>query len=293
MYTPQDIVWVKNVLRQKGRLWAYDKETCDRDFLLHWSSKMRGSAETPKVGDIILLFQRPEKVNGRNNKTVYLTHLVTPVSPDIEEDPLSPKHKWARKVKLIAKASPLSAIPNPGFLNFFLPNRGLTNPIQNVTNNIGLAPSQLQNLIGNYFSNFLCKEISFKNSSEDLSDLNQDISGREGARIKSHIIQESIARDRMLIEKAKKRAYEIGNGRIECECCAFDFLTAYGDIGDRYIECHHKIHLRAGERITNLDDLALVCANCHRMLHRMPGAGSEKDIKELKNRLNFKLLYFK
>ena len=36
------------------------------------------------------------------------------------------------------------------------------------------------------------------------------------------------------------------------------------------MECHHKIPLYEieGESITTIDDLALVCANCHRMLHR-------------------------
>jgi 5-methylcytosine-specific restriction protein A len=36
------------------------------------------------------------------------------------------------------------------------------------------------------------------------------------------------------------------------------------------IECQHTkpVHtLRAGQR-TKLDDLALVCSNCHRMIHR-------------------------
>jgi 5-methylcytosine-specific restriction protein A len=27
---------------------------------------------------------------------------------------------------------------------------------------------------------------------------------------------------------------------------------------------------QTGERVTTLDDLAVVCANCHRMLHKRP-----------------------
>ncbi|WP_308114324.1 HNH endonuclease [Streptomyces brasiliscabiei] len=35
------------------------------------------------------------------------------------------------------------------------------------------------------------------------------------------------------------------------------------------MECHHVIPLHeAGEGQTKLIDLALVCANCHRMIHR-------------------------
>ena len=57
---------------------------------------------------------------------------------------------------------------------------------------------------------------------------------------------------------------------LSCECCEFNFLKAYGELGRGYIECHHRtpLHTLAEETETNLDDLALVCANCHRMLHR-------------------------
>ena len=58
-------------------------------------------------------------------------------------------------------------------------------------------------------------------------------------------------------------------GRLACEVCSFDFRDRYGDLGEGYIECHHIVPLHAlGERPTTLDELALVCANCHRMLHR-------------------------
>jgi 5-methylcytosine-specific restriction protein A len=59
-------------------------------------------------------------------------------------------------------------------------------------------------------------------------------------------------------------------GRLACEVCSFDFKQHYGDLGEGFIECHHTQPLSfstAGEK-TRLTDLALVCANCHRMLHR-------------------------
>ncbi|MFD4541336.1 HNH endonuclease [Streptomyces bauhiniae] len=58
-------------------------------------------------------------------------------------------------------------------------------------------------------------------------------------------------------------------GRLACEACGFDFQEVYGDRGDGYIECHHVVPLHeAGESRTKLSDLALICANCHRMIHR-------------------------
>ncbi|MER7826350.1 HNH endonuclease [Streptomyces sp. NPDC096097] len=57
--------------------------------------------------------------------------------------------------------------------------------------------------------------------------------------------------------------------RLVCEACGFDFEQVYGDRGAGYIECHHVVPLHeAGEGRTRLSDLALICANCHRMIHR-------------------------
>ncbi|MFD7066637.1 HNH endonuclease [Streptomyces sp. NPDC059913] len=57
--------------------------------------------------------------------------------------------------------------------------------------------------------------------------------------------------------------------RLACEACGFDFEHVYGDRGSGYIECHHVVPLHeAGEGRTKLSDLALICANCHRMIHR-------------------------
>ncbi|MEV6953963.1 HNH endonuclease [Streptomyces sp. NPDC051183] len=54
-----------------------------------------------------------------------------------------------------------------------------------------------------------------------------------------------------------------------CSVCAFDFSRTYGPLGEDYIEVHHVLPLHiAGPRDTRLSDLALLCANCHRMCHR-------------------------
>ncbi|KES07107.1 HNH endonuclease [Streptomyces toyocaensis] len=56
---------------------------------------------------------------------------------------------------------------------------------------------------------------------------------------------------------------------LRCEVCTFDFARTYGELGDGYIEVHHVTPLHvAGARETRLDDLACLCANCHRMCHR-------------------------
>lgn len=66
----------------------------------------------------------------------------------------------------------------------------------------------------------------------------------------------------------KKRTVMEAVGRLECEACDFDFFATYGERGREFAECHHKLPLSDGTRTTYLRDLAIVCANCHRMLHR-------------------------
>lgn len=75
-------------------------------------------------------------------------------------------------------------------------------------------------------------------------------------------------RSRKVIER-KKRAVLKAGGRLICEACGFDFEATYGPRGTRFIECHHLLPLSLSEpgRTTKPKDLALLCANCHRMIH--------------------------
>ena len=76
-------------------------------------------------------------------------------------------------------------------------------------------------------------------------------------------------RNPRLIEAAKRRASQ-RNPELPCEVCGFSFLEAYGTAGADYIEAHHTLpvsQLRK-EASTRVEDIVLVCSNCHRMLHR-------------------------
>ena len=84
----------------------------------------------------------------------------------------------------------------------------------------------------------------------------------------------------------RKDAIEIHG--LECVACGFNFEGFYGDWGKGFIEVHHiqPLSENKGEEIeTNPEkDLAVLCANCHRMIHR------KKDItlsiQELKEKIN-------
>jgi len=75
-------------------------------------------------------------------------------------------------------------------------------------------------------------------------------------------------RNPRLVEEKKRKVLK-ETGRLECEVCGFDFLRKYGPRGRGYIECHHirPLYTLKPNSKTGLNDLALVCANCHRMLH--------------------------
>ncbi|MEU0286213.1 HNH endonuclease [Streptomyces sp. NPDC006147] len=71
------------------------------------------------------------------------------------------------------------------------------------------------------------------------------------------------------LRKRKIDAVLCQGRQLACEACGFDFEATYGPRGAGYIECHHVVPLHeAGEGRTRLSDLALICANCHRMIHR-------------------------
>lgn len=72
------------------------------------------------------------------------------------------------------------------------------------------------------------------------------------------------------INKTKKERYYKKHGKLDCEVCGFDFYETYNELGKGFIECHHRkpLYEIQEETDTSLDDLALVCSNCHRMLHR-------------------------
>lgn len=95
-------------------------------------------------------------------------------------------------------------------------------------------------------------------------------------------IHQTYERDTKLVRKKKERVLK-EKGKLLCEACGFDFQARYGDRGKGFIECHHtKPVSEIGDKgKTNIDDLALLCSNCHRMIHRKRPWISLADLKEL------------
>ncbi len=117
----------------------------------------------------------------------------------------------------------------------------------------------------------------------DIDDIdNENYEAYEGKQqTKEHRYRE---RDKRIIKLKKEKAFK-ENTELICEGCAFDFSKVYGARGEGFIECHH---IRAVSDISNdeptkLEDLALLCSNCHRIIHRTKPWLTIEQLKQIIN----------
>ena len=97
----------------------------------------------------------------------------------------------------------------------------------------------------------------------------------EGKRRVSEVSM--FSRNKALTDAAKT---EYG---YECMACGFDFESTYGAIGKEFIECHHIEPLSEGtgdDVEKTIADVAMLCANCHRMIHRKRPAMLVADLRQ-------------
>jgi predicted RNA-binding protein with PUA-like domain len=102
----------------------------------------------------------------------------------------------------------------------------------------------------------------------------------EGKRVyRQHRI---IERNPHLIKAAKEKFKKL-HGELRCMACGFSFVEQYGAIGEDFIEGHHTtpISEMSGEYHAKIENIALVCSNCHRMLHRKRPWIKMVDLKQL------------
>ena len=92
------------------------------------------------------------------------------------------------------------------------------------------------------------------------------------------VVTSHLQRERSLyLANERKRRDE-----FKCQVCHVQFEKVYGTIGVGFAEAHHRIplHRLNGRTKTRIEDLATVCANCHRMLHKMEG--KRDDVERLR-----------
>lgn len=101
-------------------------------------------------------------------------------------------------------------------------------------------------------------------SAEDI-----ELSGFEGTEKNRFVIHR---RREGAMRRAKINEVLSKTGRLACQVpnCGFEFEARYGGIGRGYAQVHHLIPLHKAPpegRKVELSDLAIVCANCHAMIH--------------------------
>ena len=257
VFTPSDIVWFKSVTNEEiGEAYMNVKNI----FPLNFPTKFKENAKTPKCGEIIVLYQ---KISG----TPALTHLVTPIDNNIKDQNIRDEYRYTRQVKIIAQTTrtDLIKVSNTSFND--IKKGGITQgnvcKLEHVSkiNNLSKIQIDTWQRFSPYFIYSQRKNVNL--TQRILNDLETDpyYSAEEGKLLlASHYIKER--HKRIVIEK-KKQA--IKKNKLICEVCHFSFRNTFGA---DFIECHHLMPIgKTGQRITTLDDLALVCANCHRMLH--------------------------
>ena len=84
-------------------------------------------------------------------------------------------------------------------------------------------------------------------------------------------------KSRAIISRVRERSPQLRAAALEihgylCQVCGFDFEGTYGAWGREFAEVHHVQELGAapaeGIEVDPSTDLAVVCSNCHRMIHR-------------------------
>ena len=142
--------------------------------------------------------------------------------------------------------------------------------------------SDLRNIVRTY------RALTFRGGIEGDSEPQSDLAEEFNIPISSSIIEtrryayhRKIERNRTAAKNAKKY-----HGTI-CQTGDLDFTKRYGSIGQGFIEAHHLKPIGSLEegvavKYDVASDFAVLCANCHRMIHR---TDDPSDLAGFKNRL--------
>ena len=111
--------------------------------------------------------------------------------------------------------------------------------------------------------------------------------GKRPAAVEFSAQEGALKEQRRLIRgrnrKLRDQSLLLAKGR--CAACGRDYAKVLNGDGKRVLEVHHRRQLsnHSSPKLTQVTDLAVVCANCHRLLHIKPGKTLE--VEELKRRL--------
>lgn len=134
---------------------------------------------------------------------------------------------------------------------------------QTVWDEFAEDPERLRRVAGAIEANLASSESAEKTLGDEVDFVEEAPEGKILTR--AHLVRERDPR----LRASKKDRVLAETGRLACEGCGMDFGERYGDRGRGFIECHHlqPLSMLAPGHRTRLEDLALLCSNCHRMVH--------------------------
>ena len=147
--------------------------------------------------------------------------------------------------------------------------------------------SRMQIITARVGSNFLVND-----QQSELIKAYWDASNPETSDITEQYISTTEGKISFRMHKFRERDSKLRNKAIEsfldkhkklfCEVCKFSFVDKYGEIGNGFIEVHHMkpISTFSDGEVTEIENLKLVCSNCHRMIHRGDPEKTFYDLRE-------------
>lgn len=115
----------------------------------------------------------------------------------------------------------------------------------------------------------ICQAIAASESEKLNIELSEDWEMSEASEgrvlTRMHRIRE---RNPKLVKQVKNNVLK-KYGKLFCFACYFDFAEKYGEAGKGLIDVHHTkpIHTLGEHSKTKIEDLVLLCPNCHRVVH--------------------------
>ncbi|MDR5659011.1 HNH endonuclease [Serpentinicella sp. ANB-PHB4] len=249
-----------------------------------WGNNQPFSPE--KLSDFFMAGQKPQALivipssQGGNDNIRYIADILDAekyTSPSFPSDDWRPEYYMKDKHKTWLKLA--------NFIEIDSSNQEVDISDYYLISNDELLKSKLKSQYAcGYVYKIISNEDAFTNAVRESKGNYDDSQKQRGflegkKNLKKHI---TIERNQSLIKEAKKE-FKKNHGKLFCEICEFDFSVKYNSLGKDFIEGHHKkpISLLDGKEIEmKIEDIAMLCSNCHSMIHRKKDCFTIDEVKE-------------
>jgi 5-methylcytosine-specific restriction protein A len=224
------------------------------------------------------------KTDGRGNPPWTRDEIILALDLFIDEGmlALSDSHP-----KVIALSAQLRGLPgneerstNPRFRNPAGVSFKLSN-LQSISTGRGFANgSALDRAVWNNFesrskrvkevASLIIKHVVDAPLTDDEDEEEEEFAeGRVLTRVHTRIERNRKLRNALIRDRRKRDL-------LRCDACLTTNPTAHSRLDDAIFDAHHLIPIAAlGSTKTKLKDVALLCANCHRLIHRLIATSSK------------------